>query len=272
MTSVERSGFSAERSYVRPSQVRPASDRDSVSRLMLSRRPEHVQTGRDGSGSGVTDEDVRDFVALVVGDSEDDSSVYVQKMLERGTRADQIYIDLLAPTARQLGEKWQEDSCDFVDVAIALGRMQRIVHELSRVFVADRETPDATGSVLLSCIPGERHTLGLFIVAEFFVRDGWSVSVVPPLCEGELLRLVREERFDLVGFSVACDSDLPRLRREIRNIRAHSVNRHVGILVGGRVFNEFPDLVRRVGADATSSDARGATLIARALIPHGFPR
>ena len=50
------------------------------------------------------------------------------------------------------------------------------------------------------------------MVAEFMIRDGWGVSVGAPVEERELLNLVRDEWFDAIGFSVACDSRLWQLR------------------------------------------------------------
>jgi methanogenic corrinoid protein MtbC1 len=44
-----------------------------------------------------------------------------------------------------------------------------------------------------------------------------------------------------------------------------SRNRAVWVLVGGRVFMDRPDLVARVGADATASDANEAVAISRKL-------
>jgi methanogenic corrinoid protein MtbC1 len=82
----------------------------------------------------------------------------------------------------------------------------------------------------------------------------------------DLLFVLRDEWFDVVGFSVTCDSRLSHLQREIRRVRACSRNPHVGIIVGGRVFNERPDLVRRIGADGCAADARSAPEHARILM------
>jgi hypothetical protein len=48
-------------------------------------------------------------------------------------------------------------------------------------------------------------------------------------------------------------------------MRRASRNPALGVLVGGRVFVERPELVALVGADATASDARQAALQAESL-------
>jgi methanogenic corrinoid protein MtbC1 len=186
------------------------------------------------------------FLRAVLGAEEDGAMHVVRGLRERGIAVQAIYLDLLAPTANALGELWSADECDFVEVTVALGRLQGVLRELSRVFIAGVDpTAPLAGRVLLSCIPGEQHTLGLFMIAEFLIRDGWGVSVGPPILESDLLQLLRSEWFDVIGFSVTCDSRLPRLQREIRRVRAASCNADLGVLVGGRVFNQHPGLVAR---------------------------
>jgi hypothetical protein len=52
----------------------------------------------------------------------------------------------------------------------------------------------------------------------------------------------------------------------IRDVRRASRNSGLGILVGGPMFIERPDLVGLVGADATAADGRQATLQAETML------
>jgi methanogenic corrinoid protein MtbC1 len=115
-------------------------------------------------------------------------------------------------------------------------------------------------------VPGEQHTLGVIIVAEFLLRDGWRVLVGAPWTESDLLAMVSSESFDVIGFSVGCENRLASLKREIRRLRTASRNPNVRIMVGGKVFVDQPDMVSRVGADAYAVDARQAPDIARELL------
>ena len=205
------------------------------------------------------------FVACVRGPDDERAAAHVAALIARGVPVEAIYLDLLAPTARQLGELWSDDACDFVEVTIALGRLQRILRDASHLFVGRGTQPDA-GRVLLSCIPGEQHSLGLFMVSEFFVRDGWEVSLGAPISDCDLGTLLRDEWFDVVGFSVACNSRLSYLSREIPRLRKQSRNRRLTVMVGGRVFSDEPGMADRVRADATCTDARSAPSLARRLV------
>ncbi len=209
---------------------------------------------------------IREFVRVLLDDDEGLTPVYVTNLRARGIGVESIYLDLLAPAARLLGDMWSDDSCGFMEVTVALGRLQLVLRQLSQMFVRDRSDEELTGRVLLAAVPGEQHSLGLFMVAEFFIRDGWGVRVGPPLAEPELLADVRTDWYDVVGFSVACDSRIDRLKREIARVRKASRNRKLVVLAGGRAFNDDPGLVTRVGADASAVNAELAPECARRLL------
>lgn len=216
----------------------------------------------------VHEPDRADFLEAVLGPDEDAAAQFVDGLRARGVDAATVYLDLLGPTAVTLGELWTDDACDFVDVTLAISRMQRVLHHLGSAFVHAGPEGGAAGGgrVLLCSLPGDQHTLGMYIVAEFLLRDGWSVRVSNPGTSAELAALLRDEWFDVVGFSAACDVRLLTLRHEIAGVRRHSRNPHVSVLVGGRVFVEHPDLADRVGADAFAASAADAPRRARALL------
>jgi methanogenic corrinoid protein MtbC1 len=215
----------------------------------------------------IRDADVEAFLDVVIGTDDTAAPEFVRQLLAEGARVESVYMDLLGPTARELGIRWDDDECSFVDVTVALGRLQSVLRDLSQTFQADAlNAADSEGSVLLTCLPGEHHTLGLILVAEFLIRDGFRVLVGAPWSEEDLLQQIRTDWFDVIGFSAGCDSKISGLKREIVRIRAVSRNPNVKILVGGQVFSLEHELVRRVGADGWARDARDAPQIIRELI------
>lgn len=245
-----------------------ALEREIVPRLLVASRagpfPPNLLAA---AGRSLEAGRVEDLLRLLRGADEQAAEAYLRDLMDAGMTLEAACMDLLAPAARRLGTLWEEDECDFVEVTIAVGRMQRVVHSLGSLFACAPAGPLApAGRLYLTCIPGEQHTLGVLIVAEFFLRDGWAVDLGHPLDDVDLRGAVRESWYDVVGFSVACDSDLLRLRREVRSVRQASRNPDVRVMVGGRPFVERPDLVRRTGADATAADAREAPAVAAALL------
>lgn len=178
---------------------------------------------------------------------------------------DQVCIELLAPTARLLGQMWEDDRLDFADVTLGLWRLQQLLREFSAVAPgAICPRPRGLRALLLPAC-GEQHRFGLSIVMEYFRRDGWEVHGGPAASMTELRDLVRDSWFDVVGFSVGCTASFEPLAAWIRTVRKASLNPAIGVMVGGKLIMEQPELVAQLGADATAADGRQAPQIAERL-------
>uniref|UniRef100_UPI0025EE1A91 cobalamin B12-binding domain-containing protein n=1 Tax=Tardiphaga sp. TaxID=1926292 RepID=UPI0025EE1A91 len=179
---------------------------------------------------------------------------------------DSILLELLAPAARHLGTLWDTDATDFVTVTLGVSRLQRIMRRLSEAFFQQGHGANRGESALLTIIPGEQHSFGLSMVAEFFRRAGWNLCTGPFTSHQELTSLVQHHWFDVVGFSVSSDRRLEELKKDIGAIRRDSRNRRVGIILGGPMLIAQPGLVASMGADMMSIDATTAPEQARGLI------
>nr|BAG34613.1 aerobic repressor AerR [Rhodospirillum centenum] len=218
------------------------------------------------------DVDVARFASLILENDIAAATAFIEDWLARGVSLDTIYLDLLAPTARHLGSLWDDDMCDFADVTVGLCRLQQVLRGLSTTFVGEADRPDPRRRILLVTVPGEQHSFGLLMVAEFFRRAGWDVTTAMPTSRDDLSTLVRSEWFALVGLSASCDSRLDTMAAAIRSVRRASRNRLVGILVGGPVFDGHPEYVTAVGADIMGRNGQEATVQAQnllALMPAG---
>jgi methanogenic corrinoid protein MtbC1 len=250
-----------------PRALEARIESEIVPRLLVAHRVGPVPPSLAIAASRELDDaDVARFTSLVMRADDAAVSAFIGDLTERGVPLDAVYLDLLAPTARALGELWSEDACDFMEVTLALGRLQQALRELGTQPVSGVAAGEAAGHVLLVSLPGEQHTLGLFMVAEFFLRDGWQVSVGLPLSESDLLHTLQKDWFDVIGLTVAHGDRVPVLRQLVGRARRASRNRDALVMVGGRVLDEEPELVGRVGGDAWAPDARQAPSVARALL------
>lgn len=211
-------------------------------------------------------EHVSELAELVLAGDLATAAGQIEAICARGATVETVYLELLAPAARHLGELWKADLCRFTDVTLGLVRLQQVLRELGPAFRAEAVPGEHGHRALLVPAPGEQHTFGLFMVVEFFRRAGWDVWSEPRVSSAELVRLVREASFDVVGLSVSCDPRLDSLVSAIRAIRKASRNRAIGVLVGGPAFVAHPELVALVGADATAIDGRQAALQAQGLL------
>lgn len=211
-------------------------------------------------------DDVLELADLLVNDRFQIAASFVDGLRTSGVPLDSLYLDLLAPTARHLGDLWTNDTLHFADVTIGLCHLQQVLHDFSPAFLNEASTRDDGRRALLMSVPGGQHTFGISMVAEFFRRARWDVTTGSPVARDELIRTVRSQWFSVVGLSVSCEVQVEALASTIRLIRRASRNPAVGIMVGGPIFIMNPGLVALVGADATAADAREAPLQAENLL------
>ena len=100
-------------------------------------------------------EEIDELSRLILGPANEDAADYILKLRDGGISLDTLHTELLEPTARHLGELWDEDKVDFLDVTIGVRRLQELVHTFSE------------------------RWLGLFEQSAGFLK--WtSASVMPP--------------------------------------------------------------------------------------------
>jgi methanogenic corrinoid protein MtbC1 len=209
---------------------------------------------------GIPPEMVETFAHLVFSPDDSDARALIEQLLEDGASAESIMLELLAPTARLMGDMWCSDDASFLDVTLGLSRIQRLMRQLrlpAGDLLLDR------GAALLMPAPGEQHLLGLRMVEELLLRDGWRVRSLQTATDGLAAQAAAEEVYDFVGFSVSGERLLPALRSAIREVRAQSRNRNIRIMVGGVAVSGQARLTPPLGADAVVSDAQEAVIQAR---------
>lgn len=219
-----------------------------------------------------TEAEVAAFTACLIDESEAGVARVIDGMRVRGSTVESLYLHLFASAARQLGELWNQDLCDFSTVTVGLGRLQRVLRELSPAFGAEVQHPVNGRRAMLAQPPDEHHSFGLSIVAEFFRRAGWEIHGGPGGAARDPVARVRAEWFDLVGFSVGSEVRLPWLREAVAGVRRASRNPGLVVLVGGPLFAIHPEWVAEVGADGTARDAKEAPVMAENLIGSAVAR
>ena len=255
-----------------------------IPRLMLAHRAAQGALPLPGVDVQAPGPDaIAEFADIVVSNNVRVAAAYVQTQRANGMSLESVYIDLLSPTARHLGYLWENDLCDFTEVTAGLWRLQQLLHELSPAFQGDGSGAQSSTSAglpwpkparraLLLPAPGDQHTFGLFMVSEFFRRADWDVWGELPASTQQLINTVREERFDMVGFSVGSELKLDELKFAIRAVRLESRNKNITVMVGGPIFVAHPEYVDLVGADMTAADGRDAVIFAEQLVAHAEVR
>jgi MerR family transcriptional regulator, light-induced transcriptional regulator len=241
------------------------ADRDNRSNWMtVTELSNSIKPARQRA---IAQTDIDDFTELAVSGDAEALLDFIDHCLATGSSVETIYVELLAPAARKLGEMWEADSQDFVGVTMGLWRIQEILRELTTRIPPQAQPGPGQRSGLFSAMPGEQHSFGTLMVAECFQRAGWETDVLIEPTLSELTARYASQHFDMIGLTVSNDCPMETLASLIKTIRAVSCNPLIKVLLGGRVINDNPGLAQQCGADGTASDAKAAVLIADQLVP-----
>ena len=236
-------------------------------RLALARAASPSRSGEAEAAGVTTENDTLELVRLLMGNEDGGAWTFIELLEVRGATPASLYLGVVTQAARRLGELWEDDRCDFAQVTIGLGRLQQVVRALAPNFQLAAVGPAGhASSVLLLPAPGEQHTFGLIILAEFFQREGWHVIGGPISAGNEATATVRDQWVDIAGFSIGSLSRVDGLAARIQAVRTASRNRSIGVMVGGPLILQHPELVARLNADTTAADAPNAVAQAKALV------
>jgi len=268
-THANQSGHSAELVEGLPRSHRKALLASIVEAEILPRlarsRPNAAAAGATVPAA-TSDDDTVKFVSVLLTEESCHAIAFIETLRLRGVPPASLYLGVMTQAAQRLGELWDQDRCDFAQVTISMGRLQQVARALSPYFQLESLRRPQTENALLVPAPGEQHTFGLVMLAEFFRREGWYVAGGPVTSAKDAAGIVRDTWIDVAGFSIGSAGRVEGLAQCIRAVRRVSQNPDLFVMVGGPLLLTQPDLVTRVGADTTATDAAAAVRQARGLL------
>jgi MerR family transcriptional regulator, light-induced transcriptional regulator len=116
------------------------------------------------------------------------------------------------------------------------------------------------------CAGGEMHEVGLRIICDLLELEGWTTDYlganVPPAAA---VQLCADRRADVLLVSATLPPHVESVKEVIARFRAVPALSSSKIVVGGRAFNNQPDLWKRLGADGFATDAEECLELVRTL-------
>lgn len=187
---------------------------------------------------------------LLVGDAAGAWGV-LETALAGGTSVAGVYLDVLSPALRSIGERWARGEIDIAIEHRASGIASRLIGRLGSRCVR-RGRP--RGSIVIGSPSGERHSIVVSILADLLRLEGWEVSDLGADTPPSSFVLTAQSIDDLVavGISVTHPDSLPSTVETCSLLRAAGLS--VPVLLGGQAI-EGEDHARSLGADGFAADA-----------------
>lgn len=187
----------------------------------------------------------------------------IRDYIEDGTPIDEVLVDVLEATQREVGRLWQRGRISWVTEHYCTAVTQRALSEVyTRLFVG--RTQDLR--LLAVHAPGDGHRLGLRMIVDLLEHEGWTTTYVGDPVDAELLPdLLSGSGGDVLAISASMPGQIEVVRKMIDAVRRDHRTRGVPVVVGGRPFALDPALATAVRADGTAADVRSASALCRRL-------
>jgi methylmalonyl-CoA mutase cobalamin-binding subunit len=190
----------------------------------------------------------------------------VSDWVRQGRPIEAIYLDGIAAAARLQGLWWTRDQLDFSALTVGCSRLHRLLYELSPLFLADAP-PLQDATVLMLPEPDSQHTMGLFMLSEFFRRAGWRTLLLQPDEVADTVRMVSSNWVDVLAISISSDRHFETLQRMVVQARLNSPNPKIQIVAGGPMAALMPEVLLALGVDWVGTDAQSTVEQARSQLP-----
>lgn len=183
----------------------------------------------------------------------------LSSLMANGVSSKEIYQSYIPDAARYLGELWVNDEASFVDVTVGAARLQKLFRggeEAGKANWINQGIP--LGHSVLMIIPQfEQHSLGAFVAADDLRRRGLWVHMGIHMEPREMVTLIKDNRFSMLGMTLATPENLD-LAAELIDFIRKNTKRVPLIVIGGHVVNSVKDAARRCGADHAVTSATEA--------------
>lgn len=215
---------------------------------------------------------IRDFAAQVLAHEVNALADIIISHLDHEVAPETLFIQLIAPTARELGDMWTRDECDFVDVTMGLWRLQLLLRTIAVWAPPAHGWSLKSHRALFTTMPRDQHSLGTLMIGECFQRAGWDVETLIEPEQSDILLALGSSSFDVVGLTVTTDFYIAEVPKLLTAMRSVSSNPMLKIMIGGPALGYDPELARKLGADGTAADASAALALADEMVSAGVER
>jgi methanogenic corrinoid protein MtbC1 len=180
----------------------------------------------------------------------------VSASLKAGHPVLDLYLKILQPVQYEIGRLWECNAISVAEEHMATAITQSVMARLYPLVPQERQS--CRGRMVLTGVEGEMHQVGANMVADVVEIHGWEVRFLGTnLPQEGILRVVEEQRPDVVGVSATMLFNLTRVRSLIEAVHALPIPRP-RVLVGGAAFRTAAGAWKEVGADACALDLEQA--------------
>ena len=164
----------------------------------------------------------QDYLRLLLAGNRAEASQLVLNAREQGCALKDIYLGILQPALREVGELWHVGQISVAQEHFCSAATQMVMSQLYPwVFRSDK----INRSLVAACVPQELHEIGIRMVADLFEVEGWHTYFTGANTpSSSLVATIEERQADVVAISATIPQHIPSVMRLIEAIRASGIS------------------------------------------------
>jgi len=189
--------------------------------------------------------------ALLRGDSRECLRISSESVKSPGD-IEEFYVQVIQPAMYEVGALWENNEISVAQEHLASAIVTRTISSLNVLASADHIKGKRA---VVTASTSEFHEIGAWMVSDHFEYLGWQVRYLganTPI--SDLMDLLEDFKPSILALSVTMPFNLVHARELIDTVKGNNTTRSINVLVGGRVFNENPELWETIGADGYAAD------------------
>jgi methanogenic corrinoid protein MtbC1 len=205
--------------------------------------------------------------ALLAGDRRA-AVALLEHCLQQGHGLVQSELHMIQPAMYGIGRQWQNNQVTVAQEHLATAIAQSVM----TLGLFKSAIPPPNGhKVLLACVAGNMHSIGLQMVADAFQLSGWEVQFLDANVPADaLISQVEVFKPNLLGLSVSFALQLSVVKQIMSRLTQSFGSARPAVIVGGLAVNQFDRLAPELGVDGWSPDASAAVVsAAKIALPAG---
>jgi methanogenic corrinoid protein MtbC1 len=208
----------------------------------------------------------REYLDLLLAGKREEASRLIHAAVKQGRGVEDIYRTVFERTLKEVGLMWMQNRVDVAMEHYFSASTQLIMSQLYP-YITGASLVKKEAVCLAIAVCGEFHDIGARMVADFMEMDGWRTFFLGNnLCNEDIVKAAVDHKPDILALSATMFFNVKSIARAIRAIRAVDGLGDPVILVGGRPFNQDPELWRKVEADGFAPSAEEAVKLANRLV------
>ena len=193
--------------------------------------------------------------ALLAGDRRN-AGLILERRLDQGHSLVEFELHIVQPALYSIGHRWQNNQVSVAQEHLATAISQAVMTN----GLLMSSVPASNGRrVVLACVSGNQHSVGLQMVADSFDLAGWDVQYLGASVPTKaLIQHVCQARPDLLGLSISFAQQLTVVRDIMAQLTLSLGDARPAVIIGGLAINQYHELAVLLGADAWGADAHSA--------------